>query len=714
MFRALRQAAWFLLNLLIILTILGLAAAGIIWKYVVCPKYEEYRQEALAIVEASSPEDFLRGGPSYLYAADKTLLARLCGDEDSSYLSFEEIPKTVVNAFTAVEDRSFWENPGYDLRGILRVGVDFLRSRGAQLHGASTITQQLARGQFLSREVSLERKAREILLAAELTKVYSKEQIMEFYVNSINYANTYYGIEAAAHGYFSKPASELTLSETAYLCAIPNSPSYYNPYTNPEHAVARRDKILLGMLECGYIDEADYRQAVREEIHIQKPQYPFYNYETSYAVECVLRELMKQGGFDFRYGIQDRGEWAAYQESYAAAYEQAREELFRGGYVIHTSLELEKQAVLQQAVDEGLSFDTELSDDGIYAFQGSAALVDNETGKVLAIVGGRTQEASMQTFNRAFQGNRQPGSTIKPLLVYGPALEAGMTPDSLVKDISVTRAKEANVDIASLPGRHLSLRRALERSRNGCAYWLYNQITPEYGMEYLNQMGFGEITPDDYGMSACLGGLTIGVTAEEMAGAYRMLANSGCYKRPTCLVSLQDREGHELYQEAGETRIFQEQTADTLLDMLKGVIARGTAASMGWRSGIEAAGKTGTTNQSRDGWFCGMTPYYTLTVWVGYDTPRELSTLYGATYPARIWKTAMQALTGELEPRTFGKTAEEADESLSSRAREAMLIGDLELAAMLIGQIQDPLLRGGMEQELAVITGGAAGSAGEE
>ncbi|MCI8511569.1 MAG: penicillin-binding protein [Lachnospiraceae bacterium] len=709
MFRALRQAAWFLLNLLVILTILGLAAAGLSWKYVVCPIYEEYRQGAAALVETSRPEDFLRGGPSYVYAADGTLLARLCGDEDSSYLPFEEIPKTVIDAFVAVEDRSFWENPGYDLRGILRVGVDFLRSRGAKLHGASTITQQLARGQFLSREVTLERKAREILLAFELTKAYSKEQIMEFYVNSINYANTYYGIEAAAQGYFSKPASALTLSETAYLCAIPNSPSYYNPYTDPEHAVVRRDKILAGMLECGYIDETDYEQAVREEIRIQKPEYPFYNYETSYAVECAVRELMKQGGFAFRYGIRDRGEWEAYQESYAAAYEKAREELFHGGYVIRTSLELDKQARLQQAVDEGLSFDTELSGDGIYAFQGSAALLDNETGKVLAIVGGRTQEASMQTFNRAFQGNRQPGSTIKPLLVYGPALEAGMTPDSPVKDISVTRAKEPDVDIKTLSGARLSMRRALERSRNGCAYWLYDQITPERGMEYLNQMGFGEITPDDYGMSACLGGLTVGVTAEEMAGAYRILVNSGCYKKPTCLVSMQDREGRELYQEEGETRIFQEQTADTLLDMLKGVITRGTASSMGWRSSVEAAGKTGTTNQSRDGWFCGMTPYYTLTVWVGYDTPRELSTLYGATYPARIWKAAMQSLIDGLEPRAFGKAAAEIDNTLSAQAREAMLTGDLELATSLISQIGDPALREAMEQELAVITGGTAG-----
>lgn len=718
-----------------ILCVLALIAAAIVGSVWVYPKYKEYHAYAQDIVNKSAAETFQKGEASYIYDKDGNLLARLCGDEDSEYLSYEELPAYVVDAFVAVEDRSFWENPGYDLKGILRVGINFIRTKGEEKHGASTITQQLARGEFLTREVSLTRKAKEILVAMELTKKYSKEQIAEFYINTVSFANTYYGIQSAAKAYFSKPVSELTLSQIAYLCAIPNSPTYYNPYTHPENALKRRDKILGDMLECGFIGEEEYQAATQEEIVIEKPEYPFYNYETSYAIECAVRELMMLDGFEFQYGLSDAAMLDAYNESYYEAYDKAKEKLYQGGYTIYTSLDAEKQRILQTAVNESLQFDAETTGDGIFALQGSATLIDNKTGKVEAVVGGRTQETNIPTFNRAYQGFRQPGSTAKPLLVYGPALEAGFTPNSIVENINVGEAKKQGADILSMTGSASTMRQALERSRNGCAYWLYARITPQKAMEYLTKMRFHKLDPADYGMSACLGGFTNGTTTEEMAAAYRMIENHGSYTAPTCIIKMVDRNGNEVYKPQTEEQIFDERTADTLLDMMKGVITRGTASSMRWDNRIEAAGKTGTTNNSKDGWFCGMTPYYTLAVWVGYDQPRELSSLYGATYPATIWKRAMKEAVNGLDPKRFeraevseedveaptasaeqylpGRADSEVlssgytvknyreDHALADRARELLAAGDTAGASALVEQIYGQTLKRQMRAEVA-------------
>ena len=198
-------------------------------------------------------------------------MTELSKNSDTVYLPYDQIPPNVVNAFVAIEDRTFWENPGIDIKSIVKVIIDAVVSKGKNIRGASTITQQLARSIFLSNGVSMDRKFQEIAISLELTEKYSKEQIMEFYVNNVFFANGYYGIEAAAQGYFSKPASELTLSETAYLCAIPNSPSRYNPYNDKNRAVDRRDLILDAMYEVGFISWEDMEQAKNEEIRINEP-----------------------------------------------------------------------------------------------------------------------------------------------------------------------------------------------------------------------------------------------------------------------------------------------------------------------------------------------------------------------------------------------------------------------------------------------------------
>lgn len=619
------------------------------------PLYVEYKQMAEHVVGESTPDTFRLQESSYIYDADGDVIAKLSKDEDSYYLPYDEIPVEAIQAFVAVEDRTFWENSGIDLKGIFRVGLRFLYTEGEEVHGASTITQQLARNRFLTNEVSLERKAKEMLIAMELTDKYSKEQIMEFYINDISFANTYYGLEAASIGYFGKSSKELSLSQIAYLCAIPNSPTYYNPYRHPENALKRRDKILDDMLEMEYITQEEHDAAVEEEIVIQRPDYGFHNYETTYAVDCAVRYLMELDGFEFEYGFTSDKEYEQYSEQYDQAYAAARQELYIGGYDVYTSLDPEQQEYLQKAIDEGLSFDDETSSDEVYALQGAATLIDNETGKVTAIVGGRSQETDVYGLNRAYQSFRQPGSSIKPLIVYAPALENGYGSTTIVKDVDVDAAKAAgeNADMSRLPGGTMTLRQAVERSRNGVAWSVYADITPEVGMASLTKMRFDNIVAGDYYMAACLGGFTHGVTSEEMAGAYAALANGGMYRNPTCIVSMKDKNGEEIFQDPQEERVYQENASLVMVDILTGVVTRGTASGMGWTGDIEAAGKTGTTNNSRDGWFCGMTPYYTLTVWVGYDQPRTLSSLWGSTYPAQIWKNAMSHFVEGLPAASF-------------------------------------------------------------
>lgn len=639
-------------TLLVCLILLLIGGIGF-GTYKLLPLYEEYKNEISGVVENSTPDTFRLQEASYIYDTNGDVLAKLTGDEDSSYLTYDEIPQNAVNAFVAIEDRTFWENPGIDVKGIFRVAVNYFLSEGTEKHGASTITQQLARNRFLTREVSIERKVKEMLISLDLTKKYTKEQIMEFYINDISFANTYYGLQAAAKGYFGKNADELTLSQTAYLCAIPNSPTYYNPYRHPENALTRRDKILDDMLSMGYITEEECKEAKAETITVNRQRVPLHNYETTYAIDCAIRYLMRKDGFEFKYGFRSDEEYKEYNENYNEVYSQEKDALYTGGYNLYTSLDPEKQTILQDALDGVLSFDGNTSESGVYKLQGASTVIDNETNKVVAIVGGRSQETDTYTLNRAFQSPRQPGSSIKPLIVYTPALENGYTSETRVPNIDVDAAKEKGVDVKSLSGEMMVLRNAVEKSKNGVAWYIYDDITPDVGMAYLTQMRFASVQASDYYHASALGGFTVGVTTEEMAGAYSALSNHGQYHEPTCIVKMVNNQGEDIFEDYQPIQAYQESSAVMMVDILKGVVTSGTAASMGWSGDIEAAGKTGTTNGSRDGWFCGITPYYTMTVWVGYDQQKTLSNLYGGTYPAKIWKNAMEKFVDGLPAASF-------------------------------------------------------------
>ena len=609
--------------------------------------YRSFAQEADEIIAGSKAEDFRMDEVTYIYGADGSQLAELSsGNGKSSYLKYEEIPKSAVNAFVAIEDRSYWRNIGIDVKGIMRVAVDFITSRGDNMAGASTITQQLSRTIYLTRERSIIRKIKEMMVSIRLTRKYSKEQIMEFYINTACFSNGIYGLEAASRAFFGKNASKLSLSQIAYLCAIPNRPEYFNPYKHPERALERRDKILKDMYEEGYISKSAYQEACTEKIKVEKQVSEFNNYETTYAVYCAVEYLMQLHGFEFRYQFQNDADYKEYQESYETAYNLEKSNLYAKGYTVTTSLQADAQGALQQALDNNLAFATQTDPQtNVYELQGAVTAIDNTTGKVIALAGGRSQENlnNVYSLNRAYQSYRQPGSSFKPLAVYTPALMYGYTPETTVYDIDVKTAQQPGVDISSLRGTAMPLRSAVEQSKNGVAYSVFYDIKPSNGLEYITDMKFDRIVPQDETLSAALGGLTYGATTVQMASGYATLVNQGEYRSPSCLVSLKDSNGKELFKEEKPRRVYSAEASSQMLNILKGVLTVGTAKSMKWSEAADmpAAGKTGTTNGSKDGWFCGVTPYYTVTVWVGYDTPKTLDSLYGGTYPAGVWKDAM-------------------------------------------------------------------------
>ncbi len=617
-------------------------------------------KDAQEVVANSTEEDFRYAETTYIYSDDGTQIAELAEDTDATFLEYEEIPADVVNAFVAVEDRTFWTNSGVSVKGIIRVCLNYVRTGGEVAEGASTITQQLARGVFLSNEKTMIRKIREIFIAWELTKKYSKEEIMTYYCNTCCFANGIYGVEDAAITYFGKSVDELTLSETAYICAIPNRPEYYNPLKEPENAVTRRDKILDDMEECGYITASACEEAKAQTITVAEIEDDdtFYNYEVTYAINCAVRYLMQEDGFDFRYSFDDTEDYEDYVAEYDEYYAQAKHKLYTGGYQIYTTIDLEAQSALQEVLDDELAFSETLTDDGIYELQGAMTVIDNDTGKVVAIIGGRSQEDSenIYSLNRAYQGYAQPGSSIKPLAVYTPALEAGYTASSMLYNIDVDTAKTKTVsEISEMTGSQVSLRSAVERSLNGCAYWLFSQITPSVGLSYVSEMNFSKLVPDDYNMSASLGGLTYGVTTVEMANAYSALENHGEYTQTDCLEAIYDANGEDIYEDYESKTVYTTAAADEMTDILKGVLTNGTASKSNWYSysDVEAAGKTGTTNDNKAAWFCGYTPYYTIAVWVGCDTPKTVSGLEGGTYPLYIWKAAMLYMIDGLPAKSF-------------------------------------------------------------
>ncbi len=623
--------------------------------------------EAKKIAKASTEADFVSDQTSIVYDANGGRISVLKGEKDSYYLTYDEIPYNVKAAIVSIEDKRFYEHNGIDYKAIVRAAIAMFRN-GEITQGGSTITQQLARNIYLTQDKTWERKMEEIFLAQYLEQKYSKEQILEFYLNNIYFANGYYGIEAASRGYFSKTVSQLSLSEQAFLLAIPNNPSYYNPITEKEHTLARRDRILKNMLEDDVITNITYEVAISEEITLNQTVDQKRNYVETYAYYCATRALMEVNGFVFestRLMSDERKE--VYEEAYEDMYRICQRELYTGGYRIYTSLDLSVQELLQSSIDEELASFEDVNEEGVYAMQGSGVCINNTTGYVVAIVGGRSQELEGYTLNRAYQSFRQPGSSIKPLIVYTPALEAGYTPDSIVVDEEIEDGPENAGDVYS---GEMTLREAVARSKNTIAWKLFEEITPAKGLSYLDSMMFTHVTKADERMASALGGFSTGCSSLEMASAYATLENDGNYRSPSCIMKITDADGNVIYQnEREEVAVYKTNAARMMTSMLQTVMESGTGAKMSLGE-MPAAGKTGTTNDNKDGWFVGYTNYYTTAIWVGYDMPKTVEGLSGNSYPGYIWQNFMLQIHEGLTPVDFRPYVEYPDLQKSTESTE--------------------------------------------
>ena len=591
---------------------------------------------------ANSTEDtFKASQTSLVYDADGELISTLKSEKDVYYLEYKDIPKIAVNSMIISEDRKFFQHNGVDYLANLRAAIALIKHKGEITQGGSTITQQLAKNVFLTQEVSYERKIEEIYAAQELEKRYSKADIMEFYLNSIYFANGHYGIQAAAQGYFGEGVSRLSISQIVFLCAIPNNPNLYNPLTNMTNTLERRDRILNQLLEAKMITQKEYREAVKEKIILHRNKTDKKDYVETYAYYCAVRALMKKTGFEFQYSFDSEEDREQYNKEYETLYNYYQKQLYIRGYRIYTSIDLKKQTLLQVSLDKNLEKFTDQNEEGIYQLQGAAVCIDNDSGRVAAIVGGRSQKLSGYTLNRAYQSYRQPGSAIKPLIVYTPAFERGYTPDSMVMDEKFEGGPK-NSDRTYLGSMKLS--RAIELSKNTVAWRMFEELTPAAGLSYLLNMNFAKISISDYVPAASIGGLTTGVSPVEMAAAYAALENGGSYRVPTCIIKIMDSQGNEIVGDEMETRpVYQKNAARIMTEAMEGVIKNGTAKGLGLTNTV-SVGKTGTTNDKKDGWFVGYTPYYTTSVWVGCDMPKKVEGLTGASYPGRIWHDYMEEI----------------------------------------------------------------------
>lgn len=645
-----RHIGLWIFGILFLLFSLAAGTAALIFYAKYGEKILSLQRDAKAIMRNAKREDFVQSQTGFIYANDGSILKTLRSGKEVYYLSYSDIPEAAITAMVVTEDKKFFAHGGVDYVANLRAAYSLVKHGGTIYQGGSTITQQLARNIYLTNEQTYERKITEIFLAAELEKRYTKAEILEFYFNNIYFANGFYGIQAAAHGYFSKGVADLSLSQLMFLCAIPNNPTIYDPYQHMEDTLARRNSVMEQMVADGKLSREEYLLAAAEEIVLCPQEQPYNDYLETFAVFCAVRALMEKNGFSFCYKFTEEGAKDTYLKYYSDSYNYWQQKLFTGGYRVYTSLDPEKQALLLETVQNQLAEFDEQNEEGIYTLQGAATCVDNDTGRVVAIVGGRGETSVGYSLNRAYQSFRQPGSSIKPLIVYTPWLERGYFPDTIVVDEKFPGGpRNANYVYSG----KITLRRAVEVSKNTVAWKLFEELTPEVGLGYVTMMQFRNIVPTDYVPAASLGGLTYGVCTLEMAGAYSTLANDGVYRNPTCIVKITTAEGKEVVGEYREaTRIYDRNATRMMTNILQGVMTNGTGVKLQLKNSV-SAGKTGTTNDIKDGWFVGYTPYYTTAVWVGYDLPRPLDNLAGNTYPGYIWQKFMDALHEGLPRQIF-------------------------------------------------------------
>ena len=540
---------------------------------------------------------------SIIYDGQSDVVTRLHGVQDRTWVSISELQPSTVYAFISAEDARFFEHEGVDVIRIAGAIVADIKA-GSYVQGASTISQQLIKLSHLTSEKTISRKAEEAALAYEMERQYSKEDILEMYLNYVYFGGGYYGIEAAAEGYFGVHASDLTLDQSAMLAGILKSPSGYAPHINYAASINRRNNILRLMRDYGYITDDEKKQASARRptiLHDKREEY------SGYYTDAVTKSAAALMGITV-------------------------DELIRGGYNIYSAMDSDIQHYCEEMFKHGELFPAEDS-------EAARVVLEPSTGMVVAMVGGRSYTGGI-SFNRATDIRRQPGSVIKPVIAYAPAFEyLNYTAADMILDEETTFADYTPSNYGNKYYGWVTVREAVTKSLNVPAVKTLSAVGVYRAKDFAKRCGI-EFDDKDDSLALALGGFTYGVSPLQIAGAYSCFASGGIYNTPTLIKKITDRNGLTVYEYRQDSRrVMSEANAYILTSMLKSVVTEGTGHRLNTLD-IPIAGKTGTVglaNGNRDAWMAGYTPEYTAVVWQGYDSDRLgllPSSATGGTYPA--------------------------------------------------------------------------------
>ena len=561
--------------------------------------------------KADLSKDILPPASSHIYDSAGNEIAIIHATENRVPVKIEQIPANLQHAFIAIEDNRFYEHKGVDPRGLLRaVYTNIVAQEIAE--GGSTITQQLAKNAYLTQDRTYKRKIQEIFLALQLEKQYTKQEILELYLNQIYFGQGAYGVQAAAKTYFGKNVEDLNLAECAMLAGIPKSPNYYSPFNNINAAMERRNTVLDQMVTYGYINYNEAMAAKKGEMTFASPNVPEKHKDAMYFIEYVTQLLVDRYGADA---------------------------VYKDGLKVYTTIDMDMQRMAEEAVTIYLPQDY-TDANGIVQPQGALVAIEPSTGYIRAMVGGRGTDQ----FNRATMAERQPGSAFKPF-VFIAALENNYTPDTVIEDSPINIGGWQPQNDSRRFSGNVTLRTVATFSMNVPTVKIAQALGMDKPIYYAQEMGITTFVldgePNDTNLATSLGGLTRGVTPLEIASAYGTFAYGGVHMPHVAITKVLDRNGNVIHETVPEGRqVVSAESAADLTTMLEDVINKGTGK--GANIGRPAAGKTGTTSDYKDAWFVGYTPDLVAAVWIGNDDNTSLDGIMGGGLPATIWSHFMQ------------------------------------------------------------------------
>lgn len=640
-----------LLGIVIFCVILGIIGVAVVIGIFSSDKYK-----------VDPKEVHVENGNSQVVDAEGNVLAIIRGDENRKLVTLEEMPEYLPKMFVALEDERFYSHKGIDIKRTIGATVGFIFGKGSSSYGGSTITQQLIKNSFEDNESSglggIQRKIREMARARNTEKVLSKNEILESYLNLILMGGTYYGVGAASQYYFDKDVSQLSLAESAFLVAINPSPNAYKAFSTEQKDIDKiknKTKVVLAKfkeeapnLEYELTEDA-YNAAVAEvEAGLAFKEGRMvtgatsYSYHTAAAIDQAINQLMEEKGLK-----RDAAELA----------------IRNNGYVIHSTQVTSIQQIMEAeyAKDRYIVNGKEKKKDGSLLNEGhtqsAMVIIEPTTGYVVGCMGGLGTDSNAAGLNRATNSNKQPGSSIKPIGVVAPALEAGTVTAATVYDDSATVFKGGyNPHNSGGYNGLLTVRHAIEHSSNIVNIKILLDLGPSKGAEFLRNMNFTKISDDDIGASFALGATS--VTPLQMASAYAMVANDGVYIEPTFYTKVEDSEGNVVLEAKQDTkRIMSTENAYVLKEILTApVTGAGGTATTCWIKGMEVGAKTGSTDEYKDRWLCGITPYYAAATWFGFDNQERPQGISGNA-AATIWGNVMRSVHTNLPSKRFTKPA---------------------------------------------------------